>query len=104
MKYYKCKNHELLEKKLQVGDRVKIISLEKVNSISNLGYDFMFGFTMSRYCGKEFVIKEKMIVDVMEQKNGIDNVAAFKLENGGGFLYCVEMFDLTNIPVLLENE
>ena len=59
---------------------------------------------MSRYCGKEFVIKEKMIVDVMEQKNGIDNVAAFKLENGGGFLYCVEMFDLTNIPVLLENE
>ena len=64
----------------------------------------MFGFTMSRYCGKEFVIKEKMIIDVMEQKNGIDNVAAFKLENGGGFLYCVEMFDLTNIPVLLENE
>ena len=104
MKYYKCKNHELLEKKLKVGDRVKIISLEKVNSISNLGYDFMFGFTMSRYCGKEFVIKEKMIIDVMEQKNGIDNVAAFKLENGGGFLYCVEMFDLTNIPVLLENE
>ena len=104
MKYYKCKNHELLEKKLKVGDRVKIISLEKVNSISNLGYDFMFGFTMSRYCGKEFVIKEKMIIDVREQKNGIDNVAAFKLENGGGFLYCVEMFDLTNIPVLLENE
>ena len=64
----------------------------------------MFGFTMSRYCGKEFVIKEKMIIDVREQKNGIDNVAAFKLENGGGFLYCVEMFDLTNIPVLLENE
>ena len=104
MKYYKCKNHELLEKKLQVGDRVKIISLEKVNSISNLGYDFMFGFTMSRYCGKEFVIKEKMIIDVREQKIGIDNVAAFKLENGGGFLYCVEMFDLTNMPVLLENE
>ena len=104
MKYYKCKNHELLEKKLQVGDRVKIISLEKVNSISNLGYMFMFGFIMSRYCRKEFVIKEKMIVNVMEQKNGIDNVAAFKLENGGGFLYCVEMFDLTNMPVLLENE
>ena len=102
MKYYKCKNHELLEKKLKVGDRVKIISLEKVNSISNLGY--MFGFIMSRYCGKEFVIKEKIIIDVREQKIGIDNVAAFKLENGGGFLYCVEMFDLTNIPVLLENE
>ena len=66
MKYYKCKNHELLEKKLQVGDRVKIISLEKVNSIRKLGYDFMFGFTMSRYCGKEFVIKEKMIIDVRE--------------------------------------
>ena len=102
MKYYKCKNHELLEKKLKVGDRVKIISLEKVNSISNLGY--MFGFIMSRYCGKEFVIKEKIIIDVREQKIGIDNVAAFKLENGGGFIYCVEMFDLTNIPVLLENE
>ena len=104
MKYYKCKNHELLEKKLKVGDRVKIISLEKVNSISNLGYMFMFGFTMSRYCGKEFVIKEKMIIDAREQAIGIDNVAAFKLENGGGFLYCVEMFDLTNMPVLLENE
>ena len=104
MKYYKCKNHELLEKKLKVGDRVKIISSEKVNSISNLGYMFMFGFIMSRYCGKEFVIKEKIIIDVREQKIGIDNVAAFKLENGGGFLYCVEMFDLTNVPVLLENE
>ena len=107
MKYYKCKNHELLEKKLKVGDRVKIISLEKVNSIRKLGYDFMFGFnrTMLEYCGKEFVITyKKMRVDVMEQKNGIDNVAAFKLENGGGFLYCVEMFDLTNMPVLLENE
>ena len=104
MKYYKCKNHELLEKKLKVGDRVKIISTEKVNSIMKSGYEFMFGFIMSRYCGKEFVIKEKMIVDVMEQKNGIDNVAAFKLENGGGFLYCVEMFEQTSIPVLLENE
>ena len=41
MKYYKCKNHELLEKKLQVGDRVKIISLEKVNSIRKLGYDYV---------------------------------------------------------------
>ena len=104
MKYYKCKNHELLEKKLQVGDRVKIISTEKVNSIRKLGYDFMFGFTMSRNCGKEFTIKEKMIIDIRQQKIGIDNVAAFKLENGGGFLYCVEMFDLTNMPVLLENE
>ena len=104
MNYYKCKKHELLEKKLQVGDKVKIISTKRVNSISKLGYDFMFGFTMSRYCGKEFVIKEKMIIDVREQKIGIDNVAAFKLENGGGFLYCVEMFDLTNMPVLLENE
>ena len=104
MNYYKCKNHDLLEKKLKVGDRVKIISLEKVNSISKLGYDFMFGFTMPRYCGKEFTIREKMIVDVREQEIGIDNVAAFKLKDGGGFLYCVEMFDLTNFPVLLENE
>ena len=106
MKYYKCKNHELLEKKLQVGDRVKIISSEKVNSIRKLGYDFMFGFnrTILEYCGKEFTIKEKMIIDIRQQKIGIDNVAAFKLENGGGFLYCVEMFDLTNMPVLLENE
>ena len=106
MKYYMCKNNKQLQKKLKVGDRVKIISLEKVNSISNLGYDFMFGFnrTMLEYCGKEFIIREKMIIDVMEQKNGIDNVAAFKLENGGWFLYCVEMFDLTNMPVLLENE
>ena len=61
MKNYKCKNHELLEKKLKVGDRVKIISLEKVNSIRKLGYDFMFGFnrTMLEYCGKEFVITYK---------------------------------------------
>ena len=104
MKYYMCKNNKQLQKKLQVGDKVKIISVEKVNSIRKLGYDFMFGFTMSRNCGKEFTIKEKMIIDVREQKIGIDNVAAFKLENGGGFLYCVEMFDLTNMPVLLENE
>ena len=104
MKYYKCKNHELLEKKLKVGDKVKIISSEKVNSIRKLGYMFMFGFTMFGNCGKEFTIKEKMIIDVREQKIGIDNVAAFKLNNGGGFLYCVEMFDQTSIPALLENE
>ena len=101
-----CKNNKQLQKKLQVGDKVKIISSEKVNNIRKLGYDFMFGFnrTMLEYCGKEFVIKEKMIIDIREQKIGIDNVVAFKLENGGGFLYCVEMFDLTNMPVLLENE
>ena len=34
MNYYKCKNHELLENKLQVEDRVKIISTKRVNSIS----------------------------------------------------------------------
>ena len=102
--YYKCKNHELLEKRLKVGNRVKIISSEKANSIRKSGYDFMFGFTMYGNCGKEFTIKEKMIIDVRQQKIGIDNVTAFKLENGGGFLYCVEMFDLTNFPVLLENE
>lgn len=104
MKYYRCKNHDLLEKKLKVGDRVKIISTEKVNSIMKSGYMFMFGFIMSRNCGKEFTIKEKMIVDVRDQNIGIDNVTAFKLKDGGGFLYCVEMFDQTSIPVLLENE
>lgn len=104
MKYYRCKNHDLLEKRLKVGDRVKIISTEKVNSIMNSGYMFMFGFVMSRYCGKEFTIREKIIIDVRERKIGIDNVVAFKLKDGGGFLYCVEMFDLPSIPVLLENE
>ena len=101
-----CKNNKQLQKKLQVGDKVKIISDRKVRSLRSQKYSLMFGFDngMFQYCGKEFVIKEKMIVDVMEQKIGIDNVAAFKLENGGGFLYCVEMFDLTNMPVLLENE
>ena len=103
MKYYRCKNYELLEKRLKVGDRVKIISAKKVNSIRKLGYDFMFGFVMLKNCGKEFTIRDKMIVDVREQKIGIDNIVAFRL-NDSGFLYCIEMFDLTSIPALLENE
>ena len=103
MKYYRCKNYEQLEKRLKVGDRVKIISSEKANSIRKLGYDFVFGFVMFKNCGKEFTIREKMIIDVRDQNIGIDNVVAFRL-NDSGFLYCIEMFDLTGIPALLENE
>lgn len=103
MKYYRCKNYEQLEKRLKVGDRVKIISLKKVKSITDSGYMFVFGFVMFKNCGKEFTIREKMIVDVRDQNIGIDNVVAFRL-NDSGFLYCIEMFDLTSIPALLENE
>lgn len=103
MKYYRCKNYELLEKRLKVGDRVKIISSEKANSIMSLGYMFVFGFVMFKNCGKEFTIRDKMIIDVRDQNIGIDNVVAFRL-NDSGFLYCIEMFDLTGIPALLENE
>ena len=103
MKYYRCKNYEQLEKKLKVGDRVKIISTKKANSIMRSGYMFVFGFVMFKNCGKEFTIREKMIVDVRDQNIGIDNIVAFRL-NDSGFLYCIEMFELTNIPALLENE
>ena len=59
--YYVCKNSKRLQEKLKVGDKVKIISDKKVISLMSQGYSLMFGFDfgMYKYCGKEFVIKEK---------------------------------------------
>ena len=104
MKYYMCKNNKQLQKNLQVGNRVKIISKQMVNKITASGYGFMFGFNrnMLEYCGKEFVIREK------EKSNSCydDGTRTIKFYLAGieKYVFSVEMFDLTNLPVLLENE
>ena len=105
MNYYKCKNHELLEKKLKVGDKVKIISSEKVNSIRKLGYDFMFGFnrTMLEYCGKEFVITYKKMRVERKYEDGTNPVSFF-LKDAGDYTYCVEMFEDKSSMTMLKNE
>lgn len=105
MEYYMCKNNKQLQKKLQVGDRVKIISSEKVNSIRKLGYDFMFGFnrSMFEYCGKEFVITHKKTRKEREYKDGTNPVSFF-LKDAGGYTYCVEMFEVYPSMTMLKNE
>lgn len=99
-----CKNNKQLQKRLKVGDRVKIISSEKVNSIKKLGYDFMFGFnrSMFEYCGKEFVITHKKTRKESKYKDG-SNPVSFRL-NDNVFLYCVEMFEVHPSMTMLKNE
>ena len=102
MKHYMCKNNKQLQKNLQVGNRVKIISKQMVNKITASGYGFMFGFdkNMFEYCGKEFVIREK------EKSNACydDGTRAIKFYLAGieGYVFSVEMFE--NASTLLINE
>ena len=100
--YYVCKNSKKLQRELEVGDKVMIISERKVISLMNQGYSLMFGFDfgMFKYCGKEFVITEK-------EKSGIyydDGTIAIKfyLDRIEEYMFSVEMFE--NAPVLLKNE
>ena len=100
--YYVCKNSKKLQRELQVGDKVKIISDRKVRSLMSQGYSLMFGFDsgMFKYCGKEFVITEK-------EKSGIyydDGTIAIKFYLDGieEYMFSVEMFE--NAPALLKNE
>lgn len=100
--YYVCKNSKRMQKELQVGDRVKIISDRKVRSLMNQEYSLMFGFDsgMFKYCGEEFVITEK-------EKSGIyydDGTIAIKFYLDGieEYMFSVEMFESS--PALLKNE
>jgi len=104
MKIYKYKNHEQLQKKLQVGDKVKIISEERVRKIKASGYEFMFGFNreMLEYCGKEFVITHKETRTSCKYEDGT-NPVSFTLK-GSGYIYCVEMFEVQQLSTVLANE
>ena len=42
--YYVCKNSKRMQRELQVGDKVKIISDRKVRSLRSQKYSLMFGF------------------------------------------------------------
>ena len=48
-----------MNRSLKVGDRVKIISLEKVNSLPKKGQELKYHFAvnMRKYCGKTATIK-----------------------------------------------
>ena len=100
--YYVCKNSKRMQRELQVGDKVKIISDRKVRSLMNQKYSLMFGFDngMFQYCGEEFVITEK------EKSNRYydDGTIAIKFYLAGieEYMFSVEMFE--NAPVLLKNE
>lgn len=104
MKFYKCKNNNQLQKKLQVGDRVKIISEERVKKIKASGYEFMFGFNrdMLGYCGKEFIIARKEARTSYKYEDGTEPVS-FMLK-GSGYTYCVEMFEVQLPTTILANE
>lgn len=93
MKFYKCKNNKQLQKKLQVGDRVKIISEERVKKIKASGYEFMFGFNrdMLEHCGKEFVITYKEPRPGYKYEDGTVPVSFYL--KGSSYTYCVEMFE-----------
>lgn len=100
--YYVCKNSKKLQRELQVGDKVRIISNRKVRSLMSQEYSLMFGFDdgMFKYCGKEFVITEK-------EKSGIHyddgtNATKFYLDGIEEYMFSVEMFE--NAPALLKNE
>lgn len=103
--FYMCKNNKQLQKKLKVGDRVKIISEEKVKRIKYSGYDFMFGFNedMLEYCGKEFVITYKEVRENYKYEDDTNPVSFF-LKGGGGYTYCVEMFEVRLPTAMLTNE
>ena len=62
MKYYMCKNNKQLQKKLKVGDKVKISSLKEIANSPRIG----FIECMKEYCGKEAIIKRK--IKFKEQK------------------------------------
>lgn len=104
MKIYKCKNNKRLIKKLQVGDRVKIISEERVKKIKASGYEFMFGFNsdMLKNCGKEFVITYKK-ESRTSRKYEDGTVPVSFLLKGSGYYYCVEMFE-EQLSTVLANE
>ena len=105
MKIYKCKNNKQLIKKLQVGDRVKIISEERVKKIKASGYEFMFGFNkeMLEYCVKEFIILKKESRTSCKYEDGTVPVS-FSLNGAGGYAYCVEMFEVQLHSTVLANE
>ena len=100
--YYVCKNSKRLQRKLQVGDKVNIISDRKVRSIMSQEYSLMFGFDngMFQYCGEEFVITEK----VKSDRYYDDGTRAIKFYLDGieEYMFSVEMFE--NTPALLKNE
>ena len=100
--YYVCKNSKRLQEKLKVGDKVKIISDKKVISLMSQGYSLMFGFDfgMYKYCGKEFVIKEKAKSGIHYEDGSI--ATKFYLEGIEEYMFSVEMFE--NAPALLKNE
>jgi len=106
MKFYMCKNNKQLQKKLQVGDRVKIISKERVKKIKASGYEFMFGFNsymLEHCCGKEFIITHKETKKNYKYDDGTESVL-FTLKGGGGYTYCVEMFEVQLPKTILANE
>ena len=104
MKFYKCKNNKQLIKKLQVGDRVKIISEERVKKIKASGYEFMFGFNkdMLEYCGREFVIRHKEARTGYKYEDGTEPVSFYLKDSG--YTYCVEMFEVQLPKTTLANE
>ena len=102
MKYYMCKNNKQLQKNLQVGNRVKIISKQMVNKIIASGYSFMFGFnkSMLEYCGKKFVIREKAKSNYCYDDG--TRTIKFYLAGIEGYVFSVEMFE--NTSTMLINE
>ena len=108
MKFYKCKNNKQLQKKLQVGDKIRIISEERVKKIKASGYEFMFGFNkemLEHCCGREFVItgKKESKTNYCKYEDGTEPVLFF-LKGGGGYTYCVEMFEVQLPRTILANE
>ena len=100
--YYVCKNSKRLQEELKVGDKVKIISDRKVRSLMSQKYSLMFGFDfgMFKYCGKEFVIKEKEESGIYYDDGSI--ATKFYLDGIEEYMFSVEMFE--NAPALLKNE
>ena len=100
--YYVCKNSKRLQRELQVGDKVKIISDRKVRSLMSQEYSLMFGFDdgMFQYCGEEFVITEKVKSECYYD----DGTRAIKFYLAGieEYMFSVEMFESS--PALLKNE
>ena len=57
MKYYRCKNYELLEKRLKVGDKVKIISAKRV--LGNWDMILCLGLLCLKSVGKNLQLEKK---------------------------------------------
>ena len=100
--YYVCKNSKILQEKLKVGDRVRIISDRKIKFLMNQEYSLMFGFDygMFKYCGKEFVITEKEKSGIYYDDGSI--ATKFYLDGIEEYMFSVEMFE--NASALLKNE